>query len=54
MWDNPGLFLFIFVLFNNNSNTKIVDLIWIRTRIIGVHGKHADHLTTTTAKGQIS
>ena len=45
----PASFLFIFVLFNNNFYRKIVDLSGIRTRIVGVEGEHADHLTTTTA-----
>ena len=42
-WANPGLFLFIFVLFNNNFTEKIVDFSGNRTRIVGVEGEHADH-----------
>ena len=45
---NPGLFLFILV-FSITIYRKIVDLSGIRTRIVGVEGEHADHLTTTTA-----
>ena len=48
-WANPGLFLFIFVLFKHNIIEKTLDFSGIRTRIIGVVGEHADHLTTTTA-----
>ena len=40
-----GLF---FVLFKQFTN-KTVELSEIWTEIIGVEGKHADHLTTTTA-----
>ena len=49
---NPGLFLFIFVLFNHKFYRKTVDVSVIGTRIIGVEGEHADDLTTTTAKVQ--
>ena len=43
-------FLLIFVFINNNFNKKkIVDFSGIRTGIVGVEGKHADHLTITTA-----
>ena len=48
-WANPGLFLFFFVLFNNNFTEKIVDFSGNRTWIVGVEGEHADHQTTTTA-----
>ena len=40
----PLQFLFIFVLFKYNF-TRNVDFGRIRTRIAGVKGKHADHLT---------
>ena len=43
-------FLFIFVLFKHNLYRKTVGVSGIRTRIIGVEGEHADHLTTTTAQ----
>ena len=43
------LFLFIFVLFKHNLYRKTVGVSGIRTRIVGVEGEHADHLTTTTA-----
>ena len=46
----PRPLLFIFVLFNNNFMRKFIDLSGIRTRIVGVEGEHADHLTTTTAQ----
>ena len=49
-WADPGLFLFIFVLFKHNYSEKIVGFSGIRTRIVGVEGEHADHLTTTTAQ----
>ena len=42
-WANPGLFLFIFVLFNNHFTEKIVDVSRNRNRIVGVEGEHADH-----------
>ena len=48
-WANPGLFLFIFVLFKHNIKEKTLGFSRIRTRIVGVEGEHADHLTTTTA-----
>ena len=44
------LFLFIFALFNNNFEIKIVAFIGIQTRVVRVEGKHVDHLTTTTTK----
>ena len=44
-WANPGLFLFIFVFSNTNLTVKTVGFSRIRTRIVGVEGKHADHLT---------
>ena len=51
-WANPGLFLFIFVLFKHNTIEKTLGFSGIRTRIVGVEGEHADHLTTTTAPAQ--
>ena len=48
-WANPGLLRFIFVISNTNFTKKIVDVGGILTWIVGVKGKHADHLTTTTA-----
>ena len=44
-WANPGLFLFFSTQI---SQKKPVDVNGIRTRIVGVEGKLADHLTTTT------
>ena len=44
--NNPGLFLFIFCLFNN-CKRKNVDLSGIRTLTVGVEGEHVDRLTTT-------
>ena len=38
-----------FRAFQQQFYRKIVDLSGIRTRIVGVEGEHADHLTTTTA-----
>ena len=40
---NPGLFQFIFVLFKQHFIAKTVHFSRIRTRIVGVEGKHADH-----------
>ena len=51
-WANPGLFFVYFRSFQYQFYRKIVDLSWILTRIIGVEGKHAEHLTTTTAHVQ--
>ena len=49
-WANPGLFLFILILFNTQFyRKKNVGISGIRTWIVGVEGKHTDHLTTTTA-----
>ena len=42
--------MFIFVLFKHNLYRKTVGISGIRTRIVGVEGEHADHLTTTTAQ----
>ena len=44
-WSNSNLFLFIFVLFNNNFS----DFSRIQTLIVGPDGEHTDHLTTPTA-----
>ena len=41
--------LLIFNSFQIQFYRKIEDFNGIRTQIIGVEGKHADHLTTTTA-----
>ena len=41
----PGLFLFIFVLFINRKDDVFRG---IRTRTVWVEGEHADHLITTT------
>ena len=49
-WANHGLFLIIFVLFKHKFFRKTVGVNRIRTRIIGVEGEHADHLTTTSAQ----
>ena len=49
-WANPGLFLFIFILFKHNFTEKTVGFTGIRTRIVEVEGEQADHLTTTTAQ----
>ena len=47
---NPGLFLFIFVLFEHNFYRNTVGFSGIRTRFVGVEGEYADPLTTTTAQ----
>ena len=52
-WAYPGPF-FIFVLFRHKFyGNKTLDLSGIRTQIVGVEGKHADHLTTTTAQPRL-
>ena len=51
MCANPGLFLFIFILFKHKFYRKTVGFNGIRTRIVRLVGQHADHLTTTM--GQI-
>ena len=38
----------LFSLLSNHIQNKSVDFSEIRTRIVGVEGKHADHLTITT------
>ena len=54
-WVNVCLFLKmgqprpLFVLYENKLHRKTEHVSGIRTRIVGVEGKHADHLTTTTA-----
>ena len=40
--------MFIFVLFKQQFNWKIVNFSRIRTRILGIEGEHADHLTIIT------
>ena len=45
----PASLLFIFVFIKHNLYRKTVGVSGIRTRIVGVEGEHADHLTTTTA-----
>ena len=47
-WANPGTFLFIFVFSNTNFTEKNEDFSGIRTQIIGIEGKIADLLTSTT------
>ena len=44
--------LFCFFLFFSNTkfSVKTVDFSGIRTRIVGLEGEHAGHLTTTTAR----
>ena len=50
-WANPGLFLFF-------SNTDFIEIIvsssGIQTRIVGIEGKHANHLTTAMALVKVS
>ena len=46
----PRPLLVYFRSFQQQFYRKIVDLSGIRTRIVGVEGEHADHLTTTTAQ----
>ena len=41
--------LFVYFLSLQQFYRKIVDFSGIRTQIIGVEGKHADHLTITMA-----
>ena len=48
----PLLSLFLFFS-NKNFTEKTVGVREIRTWIVGVEGKHADHLTTTTTTAQI-
>ena len=44
---NPGIFFIPFRYFQTISQNKTYGLRVIRTRIVRVEGKHADHLTTT-------
>ena len=44
---SPASF-WLFSFISNNLQTKTLDLSRIRTRIDGVEGEHADHLTQTT------
>ena len=44
----PLFYLFLFFS-NTNFTEKTVDVSGIQTRIIGLEGEPADHLTTTTA-----
>ena len=50
---HPGLFLSISFFLNTNFTEKTVGVSRISTWIVGVEGKHADHLTTTTTTVQI-
>ena len=43
----------LFSFFSITILQKIVDLSGIWTRIVGVEGEHADHLTTTTDRGLV-
>ena len=45
----PGLFLFNLFFSSTNFTEKTVVLCAIRTQIVEIEGKHADHLTPTTA-----
>ena len=48
---NLGLFLCLLSFFSNtNFKKKTVVFRGIWTRIVGVEGKHADHLNATTAQ----
>ena len=49
---SPASILLTFVHFKPFYRIKTVDFSGIQTRIDGVEGKHADHVTTTTAHGQ--
>ena len=53
-WANPGLFLFIFILFKHKFTNKTLGFSRIRSRIVGYEGEHDDHLTTTTAHQLLS
>ena len=48
LYIHNGLFIY-FLSINRFFSEKTVDVTGIRTRIVGVEGKHADHLTTTPA-----
>ena len=45
----PRPFFCLFSLFQKQILQKAVCFSGIRTRIVGIEGEHADHLTTTTA-----
>ena len=47
---DPGLLLFIFVLFKHKFKRKNWRVRWMWTLNVGLEGDHADHLTTTTAR----
>ena len=49
-WANPASFCFFVLLKHKFYRKKTVVVSGIRTRIVGVEGEHADHLTTTTAQ----
>ena len=49
---DPGVFLISFRSFQQQYTEKFYTLIW--TRIVGVEGEHADHLTTTIATPKLS
>ena len=49
-WTNPASFCLFSYFSNTNFTEKTVGFSGIRTRIVGVVGKHPDHLTTTTAQ----
>ena len=46
-WTDPGLFVY-FCSYQQQFYCKILDYSENRTRIVGVEGKYANHLTTTT------
>ena len=50
---NSSLFLFIFFLVQHRFYRKNVYSYGSQTQIVGLEGKHADHLTTTTANSAI-
>ena len=53
-WANPGLFFVYFRSFQTQFlQKKTVEVCGIRTWIVQVEGKQADHLTTTTAQRTI-
>ena len=45
----PASFFAYFVFFKQILQKKTEGVSGIQTRIVGVEGEHADHLTTTTA-----
>ena len=50
---NSSLFLFIFFLVQHRFYRKNVYSYGSQTQIVGLEGKHTDHLTTTTANSAI-